>query len=68
MDKETKSTKKDLITLDAKLLKNSNFFGEIKEYVLKAVEAASKTNSNINKIMRTLKYDVKKSWKAHTKR
>ena len=60
--------KKELITLDAKLLKNAHFYKEIHTLIKKATSAELSPQSNINKTMRTLKYDVKKVWKANTKK
>ena len=61
-------TKRELITLDAKLLKHSDFYKQIQTLVKAAAASESKPGSNINKIMRTLKYEVKESWKAQTKK
>ena len=65
---DSEVTKRELITLDAKLLKNSDFYKQIKTLVKVTAASESKPGSNINKFMRTLKYEVKKIWKAETKR
>ena len=54
-------TKRELITLDAKLLKHSDFYKQIQTLVKDAAASESKPGSNINKIMRTLKYKVRKA-------
>ena len=56
---DSEVTKRELITLDAKLLKNSDFYNQIQTLVKVAAASESKPGSNINKIMRTLKYEVK---------
>ena len=65
---DSEVTKRELITLDAKLLKNSDFYNQIQTLVKVAAASELKPGSNINKIMRTLKYEVKKTWKAQTKK
>ena len=45
------ATKKEPITLDAKLLKNSDFYKQIQTLVKAAATSESKQGSNINKVM-----------------
>ena len=67
-DSPETDTKKELITLDAKLLKNADFHSEVAKLVQIAVTAERQPQSNINKIMSVLKHDLKKLWKSATKK
>ena len=67
LGKDTATFKKELITLDAKLLNNAIFYDKVKKIIEEAAETEAKPQSNINKIMRKLKYELKKLWKAETK-
>ena len=62
------NTKKELITLDAKLLSKPDFYGACLKLVHKAITAAAVPNSNINSIIQSLKFEVRKIWKCETKK
>ena len=68
LGKDTATFKKELITLDAKLLNNAIFHNKVLKLIEEAAEAEGKPQSNINKIMRKLKYDLKKTLESRDKR
>ena len=61
------ATKRELLLMQ-NYSKNSDFYKQKKTLVKAAAASESKPESNINKVMRTLKYEVKKIWKAETKK